>query len=348
LAGKATVFSLARSDPFKKFGLPKNVYLEHRILSKPCTVIRNVTLDLLNTLQNAKNHSSDSSRYILTGRSGVGKSCLLVQAVQYCIQSGWIVIYIPRGEYLVNSTTPYTYDLRTRTYLQPTSAYQILQRMYSVNESLISSLSTSKKLVLEKREVPLGTSLSDLMSVASKDISSSPSILDAVLTELSHQTKHPVLLAVDDFQAFYGQTAYRDPFFSRIRPYHLSMPRLILEFAAGKRSFARGAMIGAITYSDPAYPLPLELRDALGMPYGHPTSPYDNRSETVISYTSGLKSLPLPEKFTVDEASALFEVWMDEQVLVPSVYDELFLSKYTESSGNPRQFVKGLLSTHGV
>ena len=33
----------------------------------------------------------------LAGRSGAGKSFLLLQAVEYCAQSDWVVIYIPRG-----------------------------------------------------------------------------------------------------------------------------------------------------------------------------------------------------------------------------------------------------------
>lgn len=36
----------------------------------------------------------------LAGRSGSGKSFLLLQAVEYCAQSDWVVIYIPRGAFI--------------------------------------------------------------------------------------------------------------------------------------------------------------------------------------------------------------------------------------------------------
>ena len=49
--------------------------------------------------------------------------------------------------------------------------------------------------------------------------------------------RYPVLLAVDDFQALFCRTTYRDQFFTPIQPYHLSVPRLILEFASGRRAF---------------------------------------------------------------------------------------------------------------
>lgn len=34
----------------------------------------------------------------LAGKTGCGKSYLLLQAVQYSIQKDWISLYIPRGE----------------------------------------------------------------------------------------------------------------------------------------------------------------------------------------------------------------------------------------------------------
>jgi small subunit ribosomal protein S29 len=44
-------------------------------------------------------------------------------------------------------------------------------------------------------------------------------------------------MAIDDFQALYCESTYRDPLFSRIKPWHLSMPRILLEYASGKKSF---------------------------------------------------------------------------------------------------------------
>ncbi|KAF8623781.1 hypothetical protein AX15_006191 [Amanita polypyramis BW_CC] len=348
LVGQTVAFAFSENDPVKKFGLPKKLLQEYRVLSKPYTVIRNATVGVVGKLKAARDRSSSQSRYVLTGRPGAGKSCLLLQAVEYCVHSNWVVVYIPRAVNLVNSTTPYAYDLRTQTYLQPQFAFQTLQRTLSVNNNLLSTLHTTKKLVFEKRELPVGSSLTDLIAVGLKDTSAAPAVLDAFMTELSQQTKHPVLLAVDDFQALYCRTAYRDPFFSTIRSYHLSMPRLILEFASCKRSFARGTVLGAITCSDPAYPLPLELREALQMPYDHPQSPHDKRSKTLMGYAKGLAAIPVPEQLSLDEAASLFEVWKEEQVMPPSTYDEVFLSKYTESSGNPREFVKGLLSTLAI
>ncbi|KAF8344488.1 mitochondrial ribosomal death-associated protein 3-domain-containing protein [Amanita rubescens] len=133
-------------------------------------------------------------------------------------------------------------------------------------------------------KAPARSTLADLINVGLKDAA----VLDALINELGRRKTHPVLLAVDDFRALYCKTAYRDPFFNPIRPYHLSMPRLIMEYASGGRTFAKGkgAVLGAITYSDPAYPLPLRLREALQIPYNHPQSPYDKCFPTLIEYTN--------------------------------------------------------------
>lgn len=127
------------------------------------------------------------------GRSGCGKSFLLLQAVQHCASQKWIVIYIPRTVGIVNSTTPYTYDIRTQTYLQPAFAFQTLQRMLTVNTEALNSVQLQEKLLLEKREVPAGTSVADLIGIAiserSRTVAQSPLILETVMRTLEKQTK---------------------------------------------------------------------------------------------------------------------------------------------------------------
>lgn len=75
-------------------------------------------------------------------------------------------------------------------YLQPTFSYQTLQRLQTVNREALLGLTTAKKLVFEKREVPGGTNLFDLVGVALKDPALAPVILDALMAELSTQTKY--------------------------------------------------------------------------------------------------------------------------------------------------------------
>ncbi|KAI0060655.1 hypothetical protein BV25DRAFT_1954404 [Artomyces pyxidatus] len=347
-AGKAMMFPLPENDAVRIFGVPKNVLVDFRVLSKPASIVRDVTLRIVDKLQRASEQSSEKNRVVLAGSSGSGKSYLLLQAVEFAASTGWIVLYIPRGTInLVNSTTPYVYDLRTQTYQQPIFAYQTLQRLLTVNSSALDRLVTETEVEIEKRApLPSGTPLKTLIDVGLKDQSVAPTVLSALIEELGKQTQIPVLLAIDDFQALFSKSSYRDPHFSTIKSWHLSMPRLLLEYTSGQKTFARGAVIGALSSSNTTFKLSTELRHALGLqPWLHP-DPYLKIAPEIAAFTKGIKTWMVPDRLTVDEAASLFEVWSKDKTLHTNAVDELFMAKYTESGGNAREFVwKGLLST---
>ncbi|PPQ75486.1 hypothetical protein CVT26_015908 [Gymnopilus dilepis] len=342
------------NDPLRIFGLPRKLHSEYQILTKPYTVVREITKQTVDFLQKARRQPSSGSRVVLTGRAGTGKSVLMLQAVEHCVQDGWVVVYIPRGIRLVDSTTSYIYDLRSQTYLQPAYSFQILQRMLTVNREPLASLQLADDLVLEKQTISKGTTLERVIEYTISDkaraLPQAAAILDAVMRSLDAQKRFPVLLAVDEFQALYHKTTYRDPHFQRIQPYHLSIPRLIMEYASGKRSFSRGAVIGALSLSQTSFTLPLELRDALDLEDldAYPISPFAKRNKEMFAYTEGLQKMAVPEKLTLAEAAGVFEVWKGTKVVGRENYffDEAFLGKYTESGGNARDFVwKGILGS---
>ncbi|KAH9967455.1 mitochondrial ribosomal death-associated protein 3-domain-containing protein, partial [Russula dissimulans] len=345
--GRALAFPLPENDAVRVFGVPRNVLLDFRILSKAASVVRDVTIKLVDRLHAASQESSEKNRFVLSGSVGCGKSYLLIQGVEYAASAGWLVMYIPRAINIVNSSTPYSYDLRTQTYLQPVFAQQTLQRFRTVNEHALSSLVTEDKIDLEDGlSLPQGTPLLKLIDVGLKDQTFAPAALAALLESLGKQTKIPVLLAVDDFQALFTKTAYKTPHFQTIRAWHLSMPRLLLEYASGRKVFARGAVVGALSLSDKTYGLPQELRHALGLQPQLRPSPYLKVSPEILTFTRGVQIVKVPEKLNVNEAASLFEVWNKNKSLHTPGNDELFLAKYTESGGNARDFVwKGLLTT---
>ena len=91
---------------------------------------------------------------------------------------------------LVNSSTPYSYDLHTRTYLQHTFAQQTLQRFRTVNEHALGSLVTEEKVDLhDGLSLPEGTPLLNLIDIGIKDQTSAPTVLTALLEALGKQTR---------------------------------------------------------------------------------------------------------------------------------------------------------------
>ncbi|KAI0080230.1 hypothetical protein K474DRAFT_1658226 [Panus rudis PR-1116 ss-1] len=346
--GKAFSFPADDKAPIKIFGLPKNLSLEYKILSKPSTVVRDVSLTAFDKLDAASMSSSQENRIVLTGSSGVGKSIVLLQAVHYCLARDWIALYLPRAYRLLDSSTPYVYDPRTRTYVQPEFSYQLLMRFQTVNSSKLDEVKTSEEFPIpEKGSLPKGSSLNELVNLGLQDHLLAPSVFAELLTELSKQDKYPVLLAIDDIQALYNRTTgYRNPRFEAIKPYHIHIPRLLLEFSSGKRQLRRGAVLGAISEGRKHFPLEVELREALGIPHDRPTGPYVKRTQEMVEYSQGLQNLAVPEKLSVEEAASIFELWNADKALHSAPDDELFMTKYSEASGNARAFVwKGLLAT---
>lgn len=57
-----------------------------------------------------------------------------------------------------------------------------------------------------------------------------------------------VLLAVDDLQALFRTSLYRNAEFEHVEAYHLSLPRLVLDFASGKKSFVSLTEVGVATH----------------------------------------------------------------------------------------------------
>ncbi|KAG6374822.1 mitochondrial ribosomal death-associated protein 3-domain-containing protein [Boletus reticuloceps] len=337
VVSQALKFPHNDKDPFRIFGLPRNLLVEFRILSAPCSVVRNVTIDVVNRLDTASQASSANHRLVFTGATGCGKSVLLLQALQYCHARDWIVFYFPRAINLVNSTTTYAYDARTRLYQQATFAFQTLQRFLTVNSHRLDQLKTTMDVELERRAtIPVGTPLSDLVRVGIKERALAPTILMALMEELQKQTEFPVLLAVDDFQAIYCKTKYRDPQFSAIKPYYLSMPRLLLEFASGQRQFVCFLpSLREARFSEPSRQQtsnsdsPSNLRRTLGVPPVSHDGPYIKRSSTLQTYSKGLERVIVPDALTVQEAMEVFDLWSQDNAMPSAPTDELFLSKYT-------------------
>lgn len=140
----------------------------------------------------------------------------------------------------------------------------------------------------------------------------------------------PVLLAIDDMQALFQTSHYRNPAFERVEAYHLSLPRLVLEYASGRSvlvslisnrsilrayspiiriSQAQGAFVGAVSNQSTEFPIPTELQDALSLKTRSSASTaWMKRNEVYTSFTEGLKPVPVPSRLNVSEAAALVEV----------------------------------------
>jgi small subunit ribosomal protein S29 len=98
--GKATVMADGSYRALQIYGLPSRLEREAPKGGAPTSVVRRVTVDLVDRLDQASKASSSSARLVLSGDRGSGKSTLLYQAANYCHGQKWIVIYVPKSESL--------------------------------------------------------------------------------------------------------------------------------------------------------------------------------------------------------------------------------------------------------
>ncbi|KAG8826206.1 37S ribosomal protein S23 mitochondrial [Serendipita sp. 400] len=348
--GVPFAFPQKKVDPFRIFGVPRSTEKDFAFFSKPFSIVRQPTLDLLSLLENSTK-SEHKSRIVITGAPGSGKSYLLLQALSHCVASDWIVLYIPRAIDTINGTTPYAYDVRTQTFLQPTYSASLLRQIRDMGHPGLKKLPTTSPFSLEKAPPgapAVGAPLMQLIEYGIREVSVASFVLEAVLAEFATQTTYPFLLAVDDFQALYGQSQYKTPQYLPIDTYHLSVPRLLLEYACGSRPIYNGAFLGAISLYHTSYLPTTELYEALDLDLTHGRRPdsYTKRSEAFQHYAKGLQPFRVPDRMDIREAAALLDTLIKERVLHTVPSDQLFLSKYCEADGNPKEFVwRGLLST---
>ncbi|WVQ94151.1 hypothetical protein IAU59_001229 [Kwoniella sp. CBS 9459] len=345
--GKPAVMTRGTFEKLKASGLPKNLEKELSSSGGPASVIRESTVDMAQKLDGGVDQSSKDARYVLTGDRGSGKSMLLLQTIAYACETGWIVLCNPRASEWTNSSSHYIYDSTTQTFAQWQSAQRMLNALSELNLNKLEAIKLSSDVELAPgRIVEAGSTLNTLVQTGAKDDRVAVKALDAVLAVLEQQTQYPVLWAIDEAQTLFTTSKYRTADYTPIEPYHLSTPRLALHFIAGRRTFSRGAVITALSLSDPTTLPSPALNTALSLASPRPITPYTQLDPYHLAHaSSGLKKIEVPFGMTSTEASGLFQLFA-RKGWAPGGTDQLFMESFTASGGNPRELARGLGRTY--
>ncbi|WVQ82875.1 hypothetical protein IAT38_005011 [Cryptococcus sp. DSM 104549] len=343
--GKPATFSKGVTDKLKVFGIPPKIDTELANGGGAASVLREATVDLVSRMEKAKDGSSKDARYILTGEKGSGKSMLLLQAVSCALTSGWIVLYIPRATTLVDSSSHYVHNPETQVFDQWQSAQSILTKLVATNGDKLEHVKLAEQIDLGRNRVfAAGKSVRDVAQAGVGDVRVAVKALDSVISALEAQTQYPVLWAIDEAQALFAPTMYRAPDFTPLEPYHLSTTRMALDFIAGRRTFARGTVLTAISYADPLHLPSLSLRSALSLSGPVPLTPYTPLNQYHVAHASELTPIAVPKGFTAQEATGLFLLF-SKKGWAPGGSDELFMEAFVASGGNPLMMAKGIKET---
>ncbi|KAL1405341.1 hypothetical protein Q8F55_008972 [Vanrija albida] len=343
--GKASTFPRNTYDQLKTFGLP--VRLEKELAQgSPASVVRQATLDLVQTLEKSKGGSSKNARFLLNGARGSGKSTLLVQAVSYAIESGWLVLYVPRAEKWIDSTSQFAYDLPSQTFHQREISAGLLSKFLAVNRDRLATIPLPADLAFGEHKFAAGSKLDELVSAGSKEDLIAVPVLEAVLDILGKQTKFPVLAAVDDVHVLFATTKYRTPTYEPLESYNLSVPRLFLDYISGRKAFANGAILTAPSYTKTTMQPSVEFYKGLGIQSRWPITEYTKVDEHHVAHaSSGIKKIEVPFGLSGTEATAMFELWT-RRGWTTNGSDDTFMGGFTAAAGNPLELGRGWTISH--
>ncbi|GAA5930504.1 hypothetical protein JCM1841_006561 [Sporobolomyces salmonicolor] len=350
--GDVRAFPAPALDVFKALSVPSSTQKEHAFTSKPATVVRNATLKITSVLDAGRTASSKESRHILDGGAGTGKSTLLLQAVSYAATTGWVVLYLPSATPLVNSSTPHLYSSARHLFDQPVLSASLLTKFSTANKAAFKALKTTQEWAFGERKVAQGKPLEELCKVAGGDEKIVTSVFEAVMEELTVQKERPVLLAIDDAQSLFAPSAYVDPTYQAIETFSLIVPRMLLEFVSGQRTFATGSVL--LSASSLSAHSSLAMTDFLSPPPASALpSAYDRaRLASYPTYASilaaGVQKLPVPARLDRTEAVGIVQLLQGWRGVREKVSDPSFLERLVAADGNPREFAKALSRNRAV
>lgn len=144
----------------------------------------------------------------------------------------------PAAEW-IQSSTEYHYDSPSLSFHQSTLASNLLQTLLSVNEQALSSLTAPTAIGSSKQGATLAEVCQAGIKTSAQSGASSTSVevLNGVMDALAGQKEVPVFLAIDEVQALFSRSEVRTPDYKVLESYHLSTPKMALDYVTGKKSF---------------------------------------------------------------------------------------------------------------
>ncbi|XP_059166904.1 small ribosomal subunit protein mS29-like [Physella acuta] len=181
-----------------------------KTFNESCLMVRKPSIELNEYIRNF-NLNHPVPRFILYGRKGAGKSCVLHHTMQCCHRDNWIIVNVPwagqwaRGWYKEVSESIYKpgrFDL-------PTDGAQWLNHFKNQNKGRLQNLKTTSEYIWTKREkAEIGTSFEELIDFGQSRLKFSCDCVGVILKELRKQAQTQqlkVLVAVTSVNAFYVQ-----------------------------------------------------------------------------------------------------------------------------------------------
>lgn len=265
--------------------------------SQIASVLRPSSIKVADAISNSG--SSLARRILITGPAGSGKSFVLLQATALALQKKFVVVSLPRGEELVNSSWPYQLDADSNEWRQNEYVSSLLGRINSANANVLQLQNLSRELNFDRHMISSKASLSKLLDIGVQDSAVAHEVLLAFLDEMDIEGRPPMLLTLDNISITSIPSKYRNPDFDAIHPHDLAIVKLFNSYLNGSKSLRNGAVM-ACTSSLPTCS-PKALNIALGLERQNPFETVDPR---IGSSIVGAKVVEVG-KYTAPESKSI-------------------------------------------
>ena len=233
-------------DEEAKFRFPHmSKFAERHVL------VREFTLGLLKQLDALADDPDALSAFpgwILDGPPGVGKSICLAHIVHHCRINNWLVINIPCArDWNTQSFEWFRAKAQRGLYDQRDLAHKLLLDLRAYNSAKLAKVPVRQAASLGLMRAQGDVSLLDLVKFGLGDKESAVDAAICFRDELNSVVEFPVLLAVDEFNAWYDTTDYHDRF-GRLFPEQMRLIAKWREFDTGMKN---GIVVGAVNKTAP-------------------------------------------------------------------------------------------------
>lgn len=277
------------------------------LFRRPGMLVREETL-YYGKLMEDLNQSGHTSRRILVGEKGSGKSFLALQIMVIGFLRRWTVINIPEAQELTIGHTAYgplSYSSTDTLYAQKDYTASLLKSINLANPHLATlTLSTPPSSSGLPVPIPPNISLSRLASLGVQDPDIAWRVFTLLMSELTmpnsqlaaEQARPPLLLSMDSFaHAMRPDTAYHYPNFKPMHAHDLAIVDWFMGHLSGRKQLPNGGLVLAVT-SESNQPKNPTLRLALAQlehesPSFRPTS-WEPQIDPL---------LPLPQPITLQQ-----------------------------------------------
>ncbi|KIV99160.1 uncharacterized protein PV09_09115 [Verruconis gallopava] len=202
-----------------------------------------------------------SSRKVIVGEKGSGKSVLLLQAMSMAFLRGWVVINLPDGRELASSHTAFSpiHGTSPVQYAQPAYTSKLLKQILDANEKVLQKLFISEK---PKFHLPIkeGMSLAGLLELGMNDQDRAWAVFQVFWRELTKTNssinaaageRPPVLLCLDNMSHVMTESQYKvlndAGKLTSVHAHDLALVNHFAQHLSGAAQFPNGGMVLAAT-----------------------------------------------------------------------------------------------------